>query len=95
MPRNAVSRTANVGTWLRKRNGGKKWVKIRCYTLFRVLLELKNVVAVRRTKLRFEEWNYYLRNKAMVGGTKTKLWLKELSYCSRNEAMVLRNEANV
>ena len=25
-PRDAVSRTANVGTWLRKRNGGKKWV---------------------------------------------------------------------
>ena len=23
----SVSRTANVGTWLRKRNGGKKWVK--------------------------------------------------------------------
>ena len=22
-----VSRTANVGTWLRKRNGGQKWVK--------------------------------------------------------------------
>ena len=27
MPRDAVSRTANVGTWLRKRNGGQKWVK--------------------------------------------------------------------
>jgi len=27
MPRDAVSRTANVGTWLRKRSGGKKWVK--------------------------------------------------------------------
>ena len=27
MPRDAVSRTANVGTWLRKRNGGHKWVK--------------------------------------------------------------------
>ena len=26
MPRDAVSRTTNVGTWLRKRNGGKKWV---------------------------------------------------------------------
>ena len=23
----SVSRTANVGTWLRKRNGGQKWVK--------------------------------------------------------------------
>ena len=28
MPRDAVSRTANVGTWLRKRNGGHKWVKV-------------------------------------------------------------------
>ena len=28
MPRDAVSRTAHVGTWLRKRNGGKKWVKL-------------------------------------------------------------------
>ena len=27
MSRDAVSRTANVGAWLRKRNGGKKWVK--------------------------------------------------------------------
>ena len=27
MPRDAVSRTANVGTWLRKRNGGQKWLK--------------------------------------------------------------------
>ena len=26
MPRDAVSRTAHVGTWLRKRNGGHKWV---------------------------------------------------------------------
>ena len=26
MPRDAVSRTANVGTCLRKRNGGQKWV---------------------------------------------------------------------
>ena len=25
----SVSRTANVGTWLRKRNGGQKWVKTR------------------------------------------------------------------
>ena len=25
MPRDAVSRTANVGTWLRKRNDGQKW----------------------------------------------------------------------
>ena len=29
MPRDAVSRTAHVGTWLRKRSGGKKWVKVR------------------------------------------------------------------
>ena len=29
MPRDAVSRTANVGIWLRKRNGGQKWVKDR------------------------------------------------------------------
>ena len=31
-PRDAVSRTANVGTvgknWLRKRNGGQKWVNV-------------------------------------------------------------------
>ena len=27
MPRDAVSRTANVGTSLQKRNGGNKWVK--------------------------------------------------------------------
>ena len=24
----SVSRTTNVGTWLRKRNGGKKWVSV-------------------------------------------------------------------
>ena len=27
MPRDAVSRTAHVGTWLQKRNDGHKWVK--------------------------------------------------------------------
>ena len=27
MPRDAVPRTTNVGTYLRKRNGGNKWVK--------------------------------------------------------------------
>ena len=27
MPRDAVSRTSHVGTWLRKRNGLQKWVK--------------------------------------------------------------------
>jgi len=26
----SVSRTANVGTWLRKRNGGHEWVKMIC-----------------------------------------------------------------
>ena len=28
----SVSRTANVGTWLQKRNGGQKWVK--CWKIF-------------------------------------------------------------
>ena len=43
MPRDAVSRTANVGTWLRKRNGGQKWVKYR--------LKCIEIIAMQRMQL--------------------------------------------
>ena len=43
MPRDAVSRTANVGTvgknWLRKRNGGQKWVKAKIFLFVHLKLE--------------------------------------------------------
>ena len=37
MPRDAVSRTVHVGTWLRKSNGGHKWVKTRLLWNFRAV----------------------------------------------------------
>ena len=42
MPRDAVSRTANVGTWLRKRNGGKKCVN---QVMFRVMYQFTKTCA--------------------------------------------------
>ena len=37
MPRDPVSRTANVGTWLRKHNGRHKWVNETCIYMVYIL----------------------------------------------------------
>ena len=63
----AVSRTANVGTWLRKRNGGQKWVKYngcnednKCFKKLGANTAIENYPS-RSKKLfiwRYFSWNY-------------------------------------